>query len=113
MLTYIVLILQAALALLYSVQTTPNLSEAIKQQAVDYSYQAVETATRIISEISTPTTDETGKVLAPAVITETVIPAPLTSEEEAKLTGRVEISGPCILFPEKTCKYPVIPDGHW
>ena len=107
MLTYIVLILQAALALLYSVQTTPNLSEAIKQQAVDYSYQAVETATRIISEISTPTTDETGKVLAPAVVAETAT-APIIEPNDGHREYEKEM--PCILFPEKTCKYPVNPN---
>ena len=94
MITYIILILQSAMALLYSVQATPNMPEAIKQQAVEYSYQAVEIATQQISELSTPTTDETGKVLVPAVITEIITPTSIIDEPELQPYERI---APCIL----------------
>jgi hypothetical protein len=80
----IVLILQLALSLLFSVQSTPNLPEAIRLQAVDFSYQAIEIATDAIAELANPNANELG----------------LASNET---------STPCILFPDKICKYPIAP----
>ena len=83
-LTSIVIILQLALSLLSSVQSNPNLPDNIRQQAIDFSYQAIEMATDGIATLANPTANELG----------------LASDE---------ISSPCVANPTKTCKYPIAP----
>jgi len=80
----IVLLLQLALSLLSSVQANPNLPSDIRQQAIDFSSQAVEIATDAIATLANPTANELG----------------LASNET---------SAPCILDSTKTCKYPATP----
>jgi len=62
----IILILQLALSLLSSVQMTPNLPEEIRQQAIDFSRQAVELATDAITSLAVNPVDESGRVLGSA-----------------------------------------------
>lgn len=83
-LTSIVIILQLALSLLASVQSNPNLPNDIRQQAIDFSYQAIEMATDGIATLANPTANEAG-------------------------LGSNEVSKPCVLNPDKICKYPIAP----
>lgn len=84
----IVIILQLALSLLFSIQSDPNLPEAVKQQAIDFSYQAVEIATGGIATLANPTANEEN-------------------------LGSNEVSKPCVLNPDKICKYPFSPTSTW
>lgn len=61
--TTIIALLQVALSLLSSVQSNPNLSEEIRQQAIDFSHQAVELATDAVTALAVNPIDESGNVL--------------------------------------------------
>lgn len=56
-------LLQLALALLVSSQS-PSVSTEVRQQAVDFSYQAIEIATQAISDLTLPKINEDGNVLS-------------------------------------------------
>lgn len=60
-------LLQTALLLLSSVQA-PGVSEEMKQQAISFSYQIVEIATRELAVLTLPKIDESGIVIAEPII---------------------------------------------
>lgn len=96
-------LLQAALALLFVVQSNPALPIEQRKAALDFSYQAIETATDAVSKMARPPISESGNPIVPSPLG--VVKAPPGMEYGP--TGQLQPIAPSI--PQTPALSPITP----